>query len=297
VTGSTHRRILAEGLSAWLVGLFVIGPLAMVALKFSNLPMAEFLSRTISLQGLPAEVTAQLRLVLLVPLGAVVVVLFRLTLGIRVLGPFRPILIAIALQLTGLGAGLAFLILVMATIAIIRPLVRGAGLPYFARVSVLVSTVAVFVIATVLASHWLQLEPLLRVAFFPIVVLCLVAESFAKTLYDEGAGSAVWRAVMTILAALLINAIAALPGLLNSLLIFPELTLLSLAMIVTVANRLDFRLLATFNPPPHSADEKRAAPRVPTGVHSRKKAPLRNTSTKSARRAAGASPPSEPIHS
>lgn len=294
--GNAHHSIPGERLSASLVGLFVIAPLAIVAIKLSNLPVAEFLARTISLEGLPSEVTAQLRLALLVPLGAVVVVLFRLTLGIRVLGPFRPILIAIALQLTGLGAGLAFLILVMATVAIIRPLVRGAGLPYFARVLVLVSTVAVFAIAAVLVSNWLQMEQLLRIAFFPIVVLCLVAESFARTLYDEGAGSAVWRAVMTLLAALLIYAIAALPGLLNALLIFPELTLLSLAMIVVVANRLNFRLFAAFNPLPRTAANKRIAARAPRGKHLGNKT-VRNASTEPARRARGASRPPEPIHS
>jgi hypothetical protein len=301
VSGNSHRDVPGVWLPAWLVGLFVVAPLAIAAIKLSNLPVADLLARTISLEALPAEVTAQLRLVLLVPVGAVVVVLFRLTLGIRVLGPFRPILIAIALQLTGLVAGLAFLILVMATIAIIRPLVRGAGLPYFARVAVLVSTVAVFVITAVLASDWLQMEQLLRVAFFPIVVLCLVAESFARTLHDEGAGSAVWRAVMTILAALLINAIAALPGLLNSLLAFPELTLLTLAMVVTVAKRLDLRLLATLNPAPRCAHDERVAGHRPTRKRSRKKAAARDaamkSSMKSPRRTGRASLPSQPIHS
>jgi hypothetical protein len=297
MSANAHHRIPGEWLSASLVALFVAVPLAIAAIKLFNLPLGDVLARTISLENLPAEVTAQLRLVLLVPVGAVVVVLFRLTLGLRVLGPFRPILIAIALQLTGLGAGLVFLILVMATIAIIRPLVRGAGLPYFARVAVLVSTVAVFVITTVLASHSLQMDQLLRVAFFPIVVLCLVAESFARTLHDEGARSALWRAVMTILAALLINAIAALPGLMNTLLAFPELTLLTLAMVVAIGNRLDFRFFATLNPPPCGADEKRVAARGPTRKRSRKKARARDASAKSSRRVDRASLPSQPIHS
>lgn len=293
MTGDSRR----EWRPGWLIGLFIVVPLAIVAVKLSNHSAGDLLARMLSLDSLPAELTAQLRMVLLVPVGAVVVVLFRVTLGIRVLGPFRPILIAIALQLTGLGAGLAFLGLVMATIAIIRPLVRGAGLPYFARVSVLVSTVAVFVVTTVLVSHWLQMELLVRVAFFPIVVLCLVAESFARALYDEGAGSAVWRALMTVLAALSINTIAALPGLLDSLQTFPELVLLAFPIIALVGNRLDFRLLATFNPPPRSANDDRVAGRGPTRKRARKKASGRKAPTKSPRRAHGASLHSEPIHS
>lgn len=288
---STPARNMVPGerLAPWIIGLCVVVPLALVAMKLSGLAFADPLARALSFEALPAAVTAQLRLVLLVPLGAVVVVLFRLTLGVRVLGPFRPILIAIALQLTGIGAGLVFLILVMASIAVIRPLVRGAGLPYFARVAVLVTTVALFVVGTVLAGHWLKADGLLQVAFFPIVVLCLVAESFARILHDEGAPSAVWRATTTIAAALTITGIAAVPGLLDTLLAFPELTLLSLAATVWIARRLDFRVLATWNPLPREADgQRQTAPRVANNT---------KTSKPAADRARDADERPEPVHS
>jgi hypothetical protein len=275
--------------AAWIMVLGVLLPLALAAAKLSGLAVTEPLARTLSFQGLPAPITAQLRLVMLVPLGAVVVVLFRLTLGVRVLGPFRPILIAIALELTGIGAGLVFLVLVMASIAAIRPLVRGARLPYFARVAVLVSTVAVLVAGTVLAGHWLRADSLLQVAFFPIVVLCLVAESFARTLYDEGAPSAVWRAVTTIAAALTIAGVAAVPGLLDGLLAFPELALLSLPAIVWIARRLDLRVLSSLNPPPRESGGERTAPA--------RQARGGGASKRSRARAGNAAVRPDPIHS
>lgn len=284
-----RRDVTGERLAAWIIGLCVVMPLALAAVKLSDLALAESLARAVSFRNLPAPVTAQLRLVLLVPLGAVVVVLFRLTLGVRVLGPFRPILIAIALNLTGIGAGLVFLVLVMGSIVLIRPLVRGAGLPYFARVAVLVSTVAVLVAGTVLAGHWLRADAFLQVAFFPIVVLCLVAESFARTLHREGAPSAIWRAATTIAAAITITGVAAVPTLLDGLLAFPELALLSVAATVWIARRLDFRVLSDLNPPPREAGGQSAtAPRRPGSVKAS------NTSPEHARDSAMRS---EPIHS
>lgn len=284
-----RNTIPGERLAPWLVGLCLVVPLALVAMKLSDLAFADPLARALSFEHLPAAVTAQLRLVLLVPLGAVVVVLFRLTLGVRVLGPFRPILIAIALQLTGIGAGLVFLVLVMGSIAVIRPLVHGAGLPYFARVAVLVTTVALFVVGTVLAGHWLNADGLLQVAFFPIVVLCLVAESFARILHHEGAPSAAWRATTTIAAALTITGIAAVPGLLDTLLAFPELTLLSLAATVWIARRLDFRVLAALNPLPREADGQCDS--------ASRRADNTKTSKRAADRARDAAKRPEPVHS
>jgi hypothetical protein len=240
-----------------LAGALAIIPLAIILAKSTGHPLSELLASTLSLASLPGETMTQLAFVLLVPLGAVVVAFFRLTLGVRLLGPFRPILIAIALQLTGLVTGLGFLALVMAAIVLIRPLLRGAGLPYFARVLLLVGAVATLVIATVLMSRLAGLDSLLRVAFIPIVVLCLVAESFAKTLNNEGPRSAVWRAVTTVLAALAIGALAALPGLLDLLVEFPELVLLALAMVVLVGTHLDYRLLAFLNPEPRVRRHRR----------------------------------------
>jgi hypothetical protein len=191
-----------------LAGALAIIPLAIILAKSTGHPLSELLASTLSLASLPGETMTQLAFVLLVPLGAVVVAFFRLTLGVRLLGPFRPILIAIALQLTGLVTGLGFLALVMAAIVLIRPLLRGAGLPYFARVLLLVGAVATLVIATVLA-------------------------------------------------ALAIGALAALPGLLDLLVEFPELVLLALAMVVLVGTHLDYRLLAFLNPEPRVRRHRR----------------------------------------
>lgn len=231
--------------AAW--ALFLL-PFAISIAKQTALPGATLLHDALSLNGLPEDVSAHLHLVLMVPLGTVVVVLFRLTLGLRVLGPFRPILIAIGLSLTGVVSGLLFLALVMGIVALVRPFLRSAGLPYFARVAVLLSGVAMFVIATVLTGGWLEVGSLIDVAFFPIVVLCLAAESFAKALSQEGARSAVWRAGTTTLAALGIVGLAAIPGLVSTLSGNPELLIAHIGLVMLIATYLDLRLFADMNP-------------------------------------------------
>ena len=238
-----HRAMLAL--------LFVV-PLMLAAGKWSALPTSTFLTRFVSLADIPPEMHSRLQYILFVPLGAIVVVLCRLTLGIRILGPFRSILIAVAFQVTGILLGLAFLTIVIGVIVAIRPLLKAMRLPYFGRVSVILSAVSVMMIVTILLSSWVEADALRRSGYFPIVVLCLTGEGFARTLAKEGPRSAMWRGTMTALLAVLITMISTVEGLQQLLMHFPELLIVQIGCIVVISEYFDLRLLQWINPAPSS---------------------------------------------
>jgi hypothetical protein len=192
----------------------------------------------------------RLQYVLFVPLGAVLVVFCRLTLGIRILGPFRSILIAVAFQITGIVLGLIFLTIVIAVIVVVRPLLKAIRLPYYARVSVIMSAVCAIMTFTILMGTWLETDVLRRTAYFPIVVLCLMGEGFSRTLTKEGTRAAMWRGAMTTLLAVLITLLTAIPGLRQFMMRFPELLIVQLGCIVLISEYLDLRLLQWINPAP-----------------------------------------------
>lgn len=234
-----------SGRRKWALGLLIIVPLFIMVAK---LPTAAFLMRFFSLVDLPPQMQNRVRYILFVPLSATLVVFFRLTLGIRVLGPFRSILIAVAFQITGIVLGLIFLVIVIGIIVAIRPLLRAIRLPYFGRVSVMLSAVASIMIITLLASNWLELDVLHRVAYFPIVVLCLTGEGFARTLSKEGLRSAMWRGAMTTLVAVLITLLSQIREVEHLFLRFPELLFVQIGCIVVIAEFFDLRLLQWLNP-------------------------------------------------
>lgn len=243
-----YRGHLGGARKWWVAALFAL-PLVIILLKASNLPFAETLRHLLSLQGSAEEVKSRVAHVLLVPLGAAIVVFFRVTLGIRVLGPFRSVLLAIAFQITGVLVGCFFLALVVATLVSVRPLIKKIKLPYFARLSVSLSTVATLImVAMVLgrAFHW---HALARTAYFPVVVLCLTADGFASTLRREGMRSALWRGAATAAVAVLITAVAAIPGLELTLARHPELLLVEIGCIILIAECLGLRLFSHLNPP------------------------------------------------
>jgi len=239
-----------SGKQKLVVAVLFIVPLLVILGKWSVLPTSEFLMRFFTVNEIPKEMQHRIRYILFVPFGAILVVLFRLTLGIRVLGPFRSILIAVAFQITGILLGLIFLMIVIAVIVCIRPLLKAIRLPYFGRVSVILSAVALMMVIVFLCSGSLGFESLRRAAYFPIVVLCLTGEGFARTLTREGLRSAMWRGAMTAFVAVLITLLSQIPGFEYLLLRFPELLIVEIGCIVIIAEFFDLRLLQWLNPPP-----------------------------------------------
>jgi hypothetical protein len=231
-------------LTACAVGL----PLLLIALKTSGLPPAAFLRRHDTLANLSPGLRHTVADILLVPLGALIVVVFRLTLGLRLLGPFRSILLAFAFLVTGVWIGLAFFTVTIAVLVAVRPLVQSLRLPYFGRVSVMLSLVAMLLVVVTLAGTWLGSPSLRGVAHFPIVVLCLVSEAVARAIKKEGVGTGVWRAAMTALAAVLVTGVASLGALRELLLRDPELMLAETAAIVVVSSFGAWRVLERLNP-------------------------------------------------
>lgn len=234
-TSKAHRRLLL----AVLFGL----PLLILLGKLPGAPTAALLTRTFDLTDLPVRMHEHLEYLIFVPLSAIVVVLFRVTLGIPVFGLFRPILLAIAFRITGLELGVAFLAAVMVTIVLIRPVVRVTGLHSYAKESVTLGAVVLLMLATVAVAAREHFDMVLRVARFPVISLCLISEHFAKALYEKGVRNALWRGSMTVFAGVLICLISQIPGLMRLLLRFPELLIAQIGCVVAVGEFLSLRLL------------------------------------------------------
>ncbi len=246
-----------KGFGKWAVWLLFLLPIGLIVFKLSTLPGADLLSKEIALRGMPENIEERLGYVLFVPLAAVVVVFFRVTLGIRLLGPFRSILLALAFSITGVGIGLIFLVAVIGVIVLIRPFLKAISLPYFGRVSVVLSAVAIMIMIVLVAGQSLEIENLHQVAFFPIVVLCLMGDGFARTLNREGSKSALWRGTMTALVAVLITMLWKIPGFLSILISFPELLILEMGLIIVIAEFFGFRLFQSINPVPLDKKNKK----------------------------------------
>ena len=233
----------------WLApALLVLVAGGVAAYDVLGLPGGGSLRATLDLSGASPEEQGRLGELLLVPLASLVVVLVRLGLGLRMLGPFRPILIAIGLNAAGVVPGLVVFGIVTCGVVLVRPALAGGWLPYFGRISSLLAAVVAGVLALVLLGRALEFEVLSRAGHLPIVVLCLASDGFARALANEGVASALWRAGVTLACAFLVLGLLAVPGLEAALLRWPELVLVEVAALLVVPQALDLRLLEHWNP-------------------------------------------------
>jgi hypothetical protein len=242
-----------------LVALLFLAPVVLMLGKTSALPISPVLWQRLSFADIPAHMTHRVEYLLCVPLGAVLVVFFRLTLGIRIMGPFRSILIAFAFQAAGIVPGLVFLAAILGTTVALRPAVRRLRLAYFGRVSIMLSAICTGMILALLLCDWLGLKSLQGVAYFPIVVICLMAEGFATTLSREGYRSALWRGGMTALVAVLIALASSSNEARTLFLRYPELLLVDIGAIIVIGRYLDLRLLKAINPKVQKPKQRRKA--------------------------------------
>lgn len=240
-TGRWIRRKGRLTPAAWTVALG-LGALviAIVALKLAG---SSWLVESLSLAHLPPSIQGRLGHLVVVPIGAIVVALVRLTLNLRTLGPFRPILLAMAFESVGYGLGLAFFAIVTSLVMALRPLTKRLGLPYYARVLTIVSGAAFMVVVALLVASASGVADLGRVAAFPIVVLALTGDTSSRILARDGWRTLLSRHAVTIGTAAVIALLAGSTITHDALVRFPELLLLQLLALVVVSELFDIRLV------------------------------------------------------
>jgi len=237
----------------WILGLLALAPLVSVAIRVLALPgmvgpelgilrdIGHALDDILSLGAIPPDQREHVLYLLFLPTCALLVALARLTFGIQVLG-FRSILISVGFRQSGIVPSLLLITVSVATIVLVRPWLRRIRLPYYGRVSVILCIVALTMVGPLIAGPWVLPGVLWGAAYFPVIVLGMLAEGVAHTLDRDNVVTASWRAITTIVLAFVCALVCWVPALQGLMLQYPELVLTQIAGIVLTSEYLDLRL-------------------------------------------------------
>lgn len=251
---------LAIGLLPFLLALLRL--LALYAPGTSGLtPIGDWLNQYLTLQWVSFEDRDVVLYALNLPIAALLIAVTRLTLGIRVLG-FRSILIAIGIQEGGVVPSLLLILLIAGTVVLVRPSMRRAGMPLYARVAVVLSMVAFTILGALLTGAWFDSATLWSMAFFPVVILAMLAEGIADTVARDGVAMGAWRTATTIMLAGVLAVLNQLTPLRELLLSCPELLLTPPVMVIFISEFLDLRLLENFRPGSQLTPAKSIGPQI-----------------------------------
>ncbi|NVK36894.1 MAG: inactive transglutaminase family protein [Gammaproteobacteria bacterium] len=157
-----------------------------------------------SIHSLPIEEQAMFQTILLIPIGALIVCLLRILIGIRTSGTFMPVLIALAFIQTSLLTGLVGFLLVVTTGLFIRSYLSHLNLLLVARITaVIISVIAIISVFSVLAFK-LGLTEGLKITFFPMIILSWTIERMSILWEEEGGREVMVQGGGSLLTAVLV---------------------------------------------------------------------------------------------
>lgn len=140
-----------------------------------------------SIYALPVEKQAIFKLLLLVPIGGLIVVIFRVLVGLRTSGTFMPVLIALAFIQTTLLTGIAILITLVIAGLWIRSYLSRMDMLMVSRITAVLIVVVILMAAFSVLSYKLGLDQILNITFFPMIILAWTIERMSITWEEDGA--------------------------------------------------------------------------------------------------------------
>ena len=185
---------------------------------------------------------ALLRTILMLPVGALLVVLFRNVVGMPTFGTFLPALLAASAGETGAAFGVVAVLVVVAVVAAVRWGLGRLELLHSPTLAILLSAVVLTLILTSMAGERLGLQPLTRVTLFPIAVLAICAERFYLSLTEHGGRAASKELAGTLVVMLGCHVVMGSLALQVLVIGFPEVLLLVVAANVYLGRWVGMRL-------------------------------------------------------
>ncbi|MGI6681477.1 MAG: UUP1 family membrane protein [Bdellovibrionota bacterium] len=199
-----------------------------------------------SLFNLPLDMQRVFQILLLFPLGAIVVVIMRNIVGLNSLGTFIPVLIAISFRETRLINGILLFSVIIFFGLSVRFFLDRLKLLLVPRLTVVLSSIIVFILLTSMLMHNLGYERNVSVALFPIIILTMVIERLSIIWEEQGSTKAIKLCISTLLIATVIYVIITNPIASHLVFVFPELSLCFIAIALSLGRYTGYRLSECF---------------------------------------------------
>lgn len=196
-----------------------------------------------SLYSLPVHTQNVYKVLLMVPLGALVVVFMRNLIGIRTFGTFMPILIALAFRETELLWGVILFGLIVGLGLLLRAYVEQLKLLLVPRLASVLTMVVLLMAGISVVMHKLGFETGLSVALFPMVILTMTIERMSLTWEESGPPEAFKQISGSLLVAIIGYLVMSISELQHMFFVFPELLLVVLAVILLLGRYSGYRLM------------------------------------------------------
>lgn len=195
-----------------------------------------------SIHSLPIEEQALFKTILIIPIGALVVCILRVLIGLKTSGTFMPVLIALTFVQTSLVVGLFGFLLVVATGLVIRSYLSRLNLLLVPRITAVIITVIAIIGIFSVFSYKLGLTEGLRITFFPMIILSWTIERMSILWEEEGSKEVVKQGGGSLLTAVLAYWVMTDPWVRHLTFNFLGLQFVIMALVLMIGSYTGYRL-------------------------------------------------------
>ena len=194
------------------------------------------------LTRLPLEMHGVLKIVLLLPLGALITAIFRNIIGIRTLGTFAPALLAMSFIYAALGTGIFLLFAVVVAGLFGRTMLERLHMLMVPRLSFVLTMIILCLVFGVSLVDYMSegLQP--QAILFPLVILTTLIERFHVTTEEDGFPFALQLAVGTLVVAAFCYLILKWDDVGRLILTYPEAHFFTLGAFVFIGRYTGYRV-------------------------------------------------------
>ncbi len=200
----------------------------------------------LSLSSLSFEQQSSFRLLLMIPFGALVVVIIRNIVGVKTSGTFMPILLAMAFLKTQLLTGMILFVIVVSVGLIMRAYLSRLDLLLVPRISAVVVVVIGIMVSFGLVGAKFDIPLMQSVTLFPTIILAWTVERLSVLWEEDGPREVITQTAGSLFVAIMAYMVMGNATLRYQAFVFPELLLVVLAVILALGQYSGYRLSELF---------------------------------------------------
>jgi hypothetical protein len=176
-------------------------------------PPARTVLEILDLRRLPAKLHEPIKVVLILPIGALFTALVRTVIGLRTFGTFSPTLLALAFVYNDWRSGLCIFFVVLATGFISRTLLDRLKLLLVPRLGIILTLVVMLMVLGIAVMNYFDWAPDGKTVLLPMVILTNLVERFYVTTEEDSMFQAVRLLAGSMFMALVIYLLLSWPSL------------------------------------------------------------------------------------
>lgn len=203
-----------------------------------------------SIYNLPLLEQNTLKWLMVFPLGILIVVLMRNIVGIKTMGTFTPMLIAMSLVKTGFWAGLVSFSVIIAIGLLLRAVLSKLNLLLVPRISAVVIFVILIMQFMTIFGYRMNWSIASSAVFFPIIITAWIIERASITWEEEGAANALSEIFYSMVTAVVTYLVISNEYIRHITFAFDEINLVILFTVMLLGTYTGYRLteLKRFTP-------------------------------------------------